>query len=140
MPLKRPQGNNVDSHNKLNGGVVSSSGASLYYEVAKEKIFISRVVLYNYASREKDLTNAFEKLAEVARKHDKKKIYCKVGYNIDIDYFLWYCHERELDLKVVLNEDKKVLIPSKDFSFIEKITWKMTSSEVPPIYVEIFVE
>tara|TARA_R100000008_G_scaffold512_1_gene483 strand:- start:55 stop:447 length:393 start_codon:yes stop_codon:yes gene_type:complete len=130
----------VGSSEKLNGGIITSAGATLHYEVASEKVFISRVILYNYASRERDLTNAFERLIEVAKKHSKKKIYCKLGYNIDIDYFLWYCHERKLDLKVVLNEDKKVLIPSKDFSFIEKITWKMTSSEVPPIYVEIFVE
>jgi hypothetical protein len=124
----------------LNGGVVSCTGASLYYEVSRDKIYVSRVVLYNYTSREKDLVSAFENLLALAKKHNKKKIYCKLGYNIDIDYFLWYCHEKNLDLKIVLNEDKKVLIPSKDFSFIEKITWRMTSSEVPPIYVEIFAE
>jgi len=124
----------------LHGGVISTTGVSLYYENFKDKIYVSKLVLYNYVSREKDLVAGFEKLLQVAIEHNKKKIYCKVGYNIDIDYFLWYCHERDLDLKVVLNQDKKVLIPSKDFSFIEKLTWRMSSSEVPPIYVEIFAE
>ena len=124
---------------KLNGGVVSGNGSAMYYEVSGDKIYVSKLVLYNFASREKDLTLAFERLVTVAKRYGKSKIYCKLAHNIDIDYFLWYCHERKLDLKVVLNDQKKVLIPSKDFAFIEKITWRMSSSQVPPIYVEIFV-